>query len=79
MRCTNRSSVHKKTVESTVLSLRNKSIEEFPSTSNLKDYICMSNLHDPETLPGTHWLEKIVQAFISCVTTGNVKVLYIQS
>lgn len=77
MRCKNLSSVHKKTVENTVL--KNKSIEEFPSTSNLKDYIYMSNLHDPETLPDTQWLEKIVQAFISCVTTGNVKVLYIQS
>ena len=29
----------------------------------------------PASLKDLHWLERMVQAFISCVTTGNVKVL----
>ncbi|KAL5833246.1 hypothetical protein ACOSQ3_016920 [Xanthoceras sorbifolium] len=33
-----------------------------------------TNLHHPASLDNLPWLDRIVQAFLSCVTTGNVKV-----
>ncbi|TXG50166.1 hypothetical protein EZV62_022690 [Acer yangbiense] len=33
-----------------------------------------TNLHHPASLGDSPWLDRIVQAFLSCVTTGNVKV-----
>ncbi|KAK8583569.1 hypothetical protein V6N12_067835 [Hibiscus sabdariffa] len=47
----------------------------FPAASELKAFdgggITSSS---PASLKDLHWLERMVQAFISCVTTGNVKV-----
>ncbi|KAL4324142.1 hypothetical protein GQ457_11G032090 [Hibiscus cannabinus] len=47
----------------------------FPATSELNAFdgggITSSS---PASLKDLHWLERMVQAFISCVTTGNVKV-----
>ncbi|XP_065016034.1 uncharacterized protein LOC103990444 isoform X3 [Musa acuminata AAA Group] len=50
---------------------------------NLSRFIRLTN-HSAESLPSSgsksafhgnaHWLERMVQAFVSCVTTGNVKV-----
>ncbi|XP_065016033.1 uncharacterized protein LOC103990444 isoform X2 [Musa acuminata AAA Group] len=49
---------------------------------NLSRFIRLTN-HSAESLPSgsksafhgnAHWLERMVQAFVSCVTTGNVKV-----
>lgn len=35
-----------------------------------------SNYRYPTSLGDSHLLEKMVQAFLSCVTTGNVKVSF---
>lgn len=75
MKCTTLSSIHEKMLGDTDLSLKNKSIGDFLSTSDWKgSHVYASNLHHPASLGDACWLDKTVQAFISCVTTGNVKV-----
>ena len=49
--------------------------EEVPSTSNwIGSKSCASNPCHRSSLADSRWLERTVQALVSCVTTGNVKV-----
>ncbi|XP_038687372.1 HEAT repeat-containing protein 6 isoform X2 [Tripterygium wilfordii] len=64
-----------KPVEDTVLSLTTNENKVFMVTDNLEDtYNKTSDVYQAAYLGDSSWLDRMVQAFISCVTTGNVKV-----
>ncbi|KAJ4711744.1 HEAT repeat-containing protein 6 [Melia azedarach] len=44
------------------------------SLGNLSRFVKYKCLYHPASLGDSSWLERMVQAFLSCVTTGNVKV-----
>lgn len=44
------------------------------SSDNTGSLGCVANSSHPACLGDSLWLERMVQAFLSCVTTGNVKV-----
>lgn len=64
-----------KLMDYTGLSQKISGNEEFPSSSNMKGSHVSNSFH-PASMGDSCWLERMVQAFISCVTTGNVKVSY---
>lgn len=66
---TNSSGVHDKPVG--YLDSSSNKIEMLSESSGLQH---TSNYRYPTSLGDSHLLEKMVQAFLSCVTTGNVKV-----
>ncbi|KAJ6950730.1 hypothetical protein NC651_004412 [Populus alba x Populus x berolinensis] len=66
---TNSSGVHDKPVG--YLDSSSNKIEMISDSSSLQH---TSNYRYPTSLGDSHLLEKMVQAFLSCVTTGNVKV-----
>ncbi|KAJ7015182.1 hypothetical protein NC653_004479 [Populus alba x Populus x berolinensis] len=66
---TNSSGVHDKPVG--YLDSSSNKIEMLSESSGLQH---ASNYRYPTSLGDSHLLEKMVQAFLSCVTTGNVKV-----
>lgn len=75
MKFTTPSGIDDTMLDDTGLSLKKKSIGEFPSTGDWKGrHVYASNFHHPSSLGDACWLDKTVRAFISCVTTGNVKV-----
>ncbi|GLT64682.1 hypothetical protein SLA2020_371600 [Shorea laevis] len=64
-----------KPAESTGLSSTINNVRTQPANSRLKDcHPHVAKSFDPVTLGDSHLLERMVQAFLSCVTTGNVKV-----
>lgn len=64
-----------RTVDNKGSSLKSTKPEELPSSNyRAGSQQDVSISHHPASLGDSHWLEKVVQAFISCVTTGNVKV-----
>lgn len=69
VKCTNSSGVHDKPVG--YLDSSSDKIEMLSERSSLQH---ASNYRYPTSLGDSHLLEKMVQAFLSCVTTGNVKV-----
>ncbi|XP_030951658.1 HEAT repeat-containing protein 6 isoform X2 [Quercus lobata] len=62
-----------KPMDYTGLSQKTSSNEVFPSSSYMKGSYTSNSLH-PASMGDPCRLERMVQAFISCVTTGNVKV-----
>lgn len=72
-----RSSFHYKPVDDTGLSLITNGVEKMSASNDLKDcqgeHLAPHSFQPPLTVD-SHWLERMVQAFLSCVTTGNVKV-----
>uniref|UniRef100_A0A2N9IEJ3 Integrase catalytic domain-containing protein n=1 Tax=Fagus sylvatica TaxID=28930 RepID=A0A2N9IEJ3_FAGSY len=62
-----------KLMDYTGLSQKISGNEVFPSSSNMKGSHVSNSFH-PASMGDSCWLERMVQAFISCVTTGNVKV-----
>lgn len=59
------------------LSRKNNSNEVFTSSNDMKgSHGNASSSFHPASIEDSRWLERMVQAFISCVTTGNVKVSY---
>lgn len=61
-------------------SLKSTRPEELPSSNyRAGSQQGVSISRHPASLGDSCWLEKVVQAFMSCVTTGNVKVSYSQS
>lgn len=47
---------------------------EYPDTQGSKAHTKERSHLFPTSSGGSEWLEQMVQAFLSCVTTGNVKV-----
>ncbi|PON93044.1 Coatomer beta subunit [Trema orientale] len=77
VKCTTHPGFHDKIMDKTALSLKTNSPDELPSTSDCEgSNRCASNIFRPAFLGvgDSRWFERTVQAFISCVTTGNVKV-----
>ncbi|EXC28324.1 hypothetical protein L484_011828 [Morus notabilis] len=75
IRCTRLSGFQDKIMAETILYVKSNSPEEFPSTSDWKgSNSSASTSCCPAFFVDPRWLERTVQAFISCVTTGNVKV-----
>ncbi|KAM7531528.1 hypothetical protein LguiB_034938 [Lonicera macranthoides] len=72
-----RSSFHYKPVDDTGLSLITNSVQKMSASNDPKDcqgeHLAPHSFQPPLTVD-SHWLERMVQAFLSCVTTGNVKV-----
>lgn len=68
--CTSLSGFQDKITHETSLFVRTNSPKELQSTSDS----CASTSCHPAFSVDPCWLERTVQAFISCVTTGNVKV-----
>ena len=64
-----------KPMDYTGLSPKTSGNEVFPSSSYMKGSHTSNSLH-PASMGDPCQLERMVQAFISCVTTGNVKVSY---
>lgn len=62
-----------KLMDYTGLSQKISGNEVFPKSSNMKGSHVSNSFH-PASMGDSCWLERMVQAFISCVTTGNVKV-----
>lgn len=59
------------------LSINTNSNEESTSSNYMKgSHGNASNSFRTRSLEDSCWLDRMVQAFISCVTTGNVKVSY---
>lgn len=76
VRHTSSSCVHDKPVANTGFSSTCNNVTMLPTTSNVKAFDGGAiNSSYPASLKDLDWLERMVQAFISCVTTGNVKVL----
>ncbi|XP_062105137.1 uncharacterized protein LOC133816845 isoform X2 [Humulus lupulus] len=73
IRCTSQNGLHGKMTDKTTLSLKTRSSEDLPSTSDCSDQSASISYH-PASFGDSRWFERTVQAFISCVTTGNVKV-----
>ncbi|KAK9275882.1 hypothetical protein L1049_023156 [Liquidambar formosana] len=74
-RCTTLSGVHEKQVDCMGLPLTTNSTEVFRSSIQSEvSQRSVSNSYQPASLGDPRWLERMVQAFLSCVTTGNVKV-----
>lgn len=68
------SGVHDKPVDSLDLSTMNKVL---PANSDLQcSHGYAPNVYHPNSLGDPRLLERMVQAFLSCVTTGNVKVFF---
>ncbi|KAF8379868.1 hypothetical protein HHK36_027333 [Tetracentron sinense] len=64
-------------VDSAGLSLTTNSIYVLPSSNESKashSPKASTNVFEPASFRDSHWLDKMVQAFLSCVATGNVKV-----
>ncbi|XWS61469.1 hypothetical protein CRYUN_Cryun07bG0128200 [Craigia yunnanensis] len=75
VRYTSLSCVHNKPVANTGFSSTCNNVTMFPARSNLEAFDGGAiNSSYPASLKDLDWLERMVQAFISCVTTGNVKV-----
>ena len=75
VKCSSQPGFHDKIMDKTALSLKTNRPEELPSTSDCKgSNRFSSNSFIPASLGDSRWFERTVQAFISCVTTGNVKV-----
>ena len=71
------SGIHDKSVNCVGLSTPTNSVEVLSSSSDKKYGLRLaSNLNQPLPMGDSDWPERMVQAFLSCVTTGNVKVLY---
>ncbi|XP_022722364.1 HEAT repeat-containing protein 6 isoform X2 [Durio zibethinus] len=69
------SCVHNKPVPNTGFSSSCNNLTMLPARSNLKAFDAGTiNSSYPASLKDLDWLYRMVQAFISCVTTGNVKV-----
>lgn len=69
--------IHDKPVNCAGLSTPINSVEVLSSSTNKKNgHRFVSNSNQPLPLGDSSWLERMVQAFLSCVTTGNVKVFY---
>ncbi|KAL6349295.1 hypothetical protein AAG906_033951 [Vitis piasezkii] len=67
--------IHDKPVNCAGLSTPINSVEVLSSSTNKKNgHRFVSNSNQPLPLGDSSWLERMVQAFLSCVTTGNVKV-----
>ncbi|XWS38094.1 hypothetical protein CRYUN_Cryun19dG0101100 [Craigia yunnanensis] len=76
VRYTSSSCVHNKPVANTEFSAICNNVTLLPTRSDLNAFDGGAiNSSYPASLKDLHWLERMVQAFISCVTTGNVKVL----
>ncbi|XVF12805.1 hypothetical protein REPUB_Repub08aG0151600 [Reevesia pubescens] len=74
-RYTSSSCVHGKPVENKGFASTCNNVTMLPARSDLKAFDGGAiNSSYPASLKVLHWLERMVQAFISCVTTGNVKV-----
>lgn len=75
MQCTSVINAYDKQEDSKALSLRIDNAEEFPShngpESSQRFFLKSLQLAH---LQESQWLGRMVQAFLSCVTTGNVKV-----
>ncbi|CAK7357536.1 unnamed protein product [Dovyalis caffra] len=69
VKCTNLSGDHDKPVDS--LDSSTNKVEMLPERSS---FYLTSNSPNPTSLGDPHLLNRMVQAFLSCVTTGNVKV-----
>ncbi|XWS38093.1 hypothetical protein CRYUN_Cryun19dG0101100 [Craigia yunnanensis] len=75
VRYTSSSCVHNKPVANTEFSAICNNVTLLPTRSDLNAFDGGAiNSSYPASLKDLHWLERMVQAFISCVTTGNVKV-----
>ncbi|XVE64543.1 hypothetical protein DITRI_Ditri07aG0108700 [Diplodiscus trichospermus] len=75
VRYTSSSCVHNKPVANTEFSSACNSATMLPARSDLHTFDGGAiNSSYPASLKDLNWLERMVQAFISCVTTGNVKV-----
>ncbi|XP_021911551.1 uncharacterized protein LOC110825410 [Carica papaya] len=66
--------VHNNRFNCTRSSLTLNNAELLPGSSCKDSLVCGSNLYHPTSFRDSRWLEKMVQAFLSCVATGNVKV-----
>ncbi|XP_059662080.1 uncharacterized protein LOC132308109 isoform X2 [Cornus florida] len=71
---TNGSGVHDKPVNSTSFSLISNGAEKHSDLRDSHQDQHTSNSFQLASLEDSDWLERMVQAFLSCVTTGNVKV-----
>lgn len=68
---------HDKPMDRMRLSINTNSNEESTSSNDMKgSHGNASNSFRPGSMGDLCWLDRMVQAFISCVTTGNVKVSY---
>ncbi|XVF53243.1 hypothetical protein PTKIN_Ptkin05aG0084100 [Pterospermum kingtungense] len=75
VRHTSSSCVHNKPVVNAEFSSTCNNVTMFPARNDLNVVDGgVINSSYPAPLKDLHWLERMVQAFISCVTTGNVKV-----
>jgi hypothetical protein len=77
VKCTSLSGSFYKPMDHVGLSRKNNSDEVFTSSNDMKgSHGNASSSFHPASIEDSSWLERMVQAFISCVTTGNVKVSY---
>lgn len=77
VKCTCLSGSFDKPMDHVGLSRKNNSDEVFTSSNEMEgSHENASSSFHPASIEDSHWLERMVQAFISCVTTGNVKVSY---
>ncbi|XP_059441155.1 uncharacterized protein LOC132173631 isoform X2 [Corylus avellana] len=75
VKCTCLSGSFDKPIDHMGLSRKNNSNEVFTSSNDRKgSHGNASSSFHPASIEDSRWLERMVQAFISCVTTGNVKV-----
>uniref|UniRef100_A0A803QMU6 DUF4042 domain-containing protein n=1 Tax=Cannabis sativa TaxID=3483 RepID=A0A803QMU6_CANSA len=64
-----------KITDKTTLSPKTRGSMDLPSTSDCRDSNQGASIsYHPASFGDSRWFERTVQAFISCVTTGNVKV-----
>lgn len=78
IKCTSPHDLHDKVMDKTGTSLKINCQEDSLSTSSqISNSRFSSNSHHLASLGDSLVLGKIVQALISCVTTGNVKVIWI--
>ncbi|KAF4346859.1 uncharacterized protein LOC115698603 isoform X1 [Cannabis sativa] len=75
IRCRSQHGFHGKITDKTTLSPKTRGSMDLPSTSDCRDSNQGASIsYHPASFGDSRWFERTVQAFISCVTTGNVKV-----